>query len=259
MGKLGAAIFTVCLSALYAVIIRTAVVCLKKTDERAIGDTLGSKIAIVLSNLVMAGIEAILVFIFLFIAEGSNGDLFNTATEMYVSGFFGRMLLLAVIYCMPMINLLLYRLCYIKTGISSWWVIVPFTLIFGGVSFLMLLVLYDPIISFFPIALILMIFIIYFFRKTGRWYITIPFILVYFIAWANVLQLTLIGFLIIPLAVIFAVWRLSRIHYFKNDLSRLIMVIPLSVLIAGLIFIFNYGEYDWSIIINWIKIEWFLM
>lgn len=261
MGKLGAAIFTVCLSALYAVIIRTAVVCLKKTDERAIGDTLGPKIAIVLSNLVMAGIEAILVFIFLFTAEGSNGDLFNTATEMYVSGFLGRMLLLAVIYCIPMINLLLYRLCCIKTGISRWWVIVPFTLLFGGVSFLMLLVLYDPIVSFLPIALILMIFIIYFFRKTGHWYITIPFILVYFIAWANVLQLklTLTGLFVIPLAVIFAVWRLSRIPYFKNDLSRLIMVIPLPVLIVGLIFIFNYGEYDWSIIINWIKIEWFLM
>lgn len=125
----------------------------------------------------------------------------------------------------------------------------------------MLLVLYDPIVSFFPIALILMIFTIYIFRKTERWYITVPFILVYFIAWANVLQLklTLTGLVIIPLAVIFAVWRLSRITYFKNDLSRLITVVPLSVLIMGLIFIFNYGEHDWSIIINWIEIEWFLI
>ena len=155
MGKLGAVIFTVCLSALYAVIIRTAVVCLKKTDERAIGDTLGSKIAIVLSNLAMEGIEFVLLIIFLFIAEGSNGSLFYPATKMYVSGFCGRMLLLAIIYCMPMINLLLYRLCYIKTGISRRWVIVPFTLIFGGVSFLMLLGLYDPIVSFFLIALTL--------------------------------------------------------------------------------------------------------
>lgn len=209
MGKLGAAIFTVCLSALYAVIIRTAVVCLKKTDERAIGDTLGSKIAIVLSNLAMAGIEVVLLLIFLFIADGSNGSFFNPATKMYASGFFGRMLLLAVIYCMPMVNLLMYRLCYIKTGISRWWVIVPFTLIFGGVSFFMLLILYDQIVSFFPIALTLMIFIIYIFNK--------------------------------------------------NAISWLTKVIPLSVLTAGLIFVFNYGEHDWGYIINWIKIEWVLM
>lgn len=209
MGKLEAAIFTVCLSALYAVIIRTAVVCLKKTDEREFWDTLGSKIAIVLSNLVMAGIEFWLCAWFVFSGYGSDGNLLKDATKIYTLRFVWYMVLLAIIYCMPMINLLLYRLCYIKTGISRRWVIVPFTLIFGGVSFFMLLMLYDPIVSFFPIALTLMIFIIYFFTKI--------------------------------------------------DLSWLTMLIPLSVLTAGLIFIFNYGEHDWSIIIDWIKIEWVLM
>lgn len=258
MGKLGAAVFTVCLSALYAVIIRTAVVCLKKTDERASGDTLGPKTAIVLSNLVMAGIEFWLCAWFYFSGYGSDGNLFKEATKIYTLRFVWYMVLLTIIYCIPMINLILYRCWYVKTGVSRRWVIAPFTLIFGGVSYFMLFAFYDQIVGFFPIALILMIFTIYIFRKTERWYITIPFILVYFIVWSNLLQLTLIGFVIIPLAVIAAIWGLSRIPCFKNDLSRLTVLIPLSVLTAGLIFIFNYGEHDWSIIINWIENEWVL-
>lgn len=266
MGKLGAVIFTVCLSALYAVIIRTAAVCLKKTDERAFGDTLGPKISIVLSNLVMAGIEVVLLIIFIFTAEGSNGSLFYPATEMYASGFFWRMLLLAVIYCMPMINLLLYRLCYIKTGISRRWVIVPFTLIFGAVSFLMLLELYfnsggtvghfGNTICFLPVIFTVIIFSLHFFKI--RWYhLAAAYFVLHIIA--KFLSGASLAYEVNVIAVNAAVAAsLSYIPFFKKDIWRLAMVMPVFLLIEGLIFIFTYGEYDWGVIINWIEIEWIL-
>lgn len=145
MGKLGAVIFTVCLSALYGLIIRAAVVTLKKTVEHPFKEAFSEKFTIILSNLAIAGIEFFLWIWFIFSADGSDGNLFHNATKMYVSDFVGYMILLAIIYCLPMLNLLLYRCWYIKASMSRWWVIVPFTLIFGAVSTLMLCGLYGPI------------------------------------------------------------------------------------------------------------------
>ena len=264
MGKLGAVIFMVCHSALYALIIRTAFVCFKKNSERCIGDTIIPKTAIVITNLIMAGIEFILCIIFAFFAEGSSGGLFDSATKIYVSEFVWSVILLAIIYGIPMLNLILYRCWYIKTGISRKWTVIPFTLILTGMSFVIFLVLYSNsggtvghfgiTICFLPVIFTVIIFSLHFFEI--RWYhlIAAYFILQFIAKFLSGAPLVYeVNVIMVNAAVITA---LRYIPYFKKNILRLAEVIPVFLLIEGLIFIFTYGEYDSSIIINWIELEW---